>query len=568
MRKIKSLLIASLCVGALLFGAAACTGKGGSSNDPAKKVPGDENWVDYVYDGTVSLGLDYVGKDFYTDGIGQFSLKTPIDGDTAHFTPVVDSTHQGTMKARFYGIDTPESTGKVQEWGKAASNFTKEKLKEADKNGTIVVSSAQDGYGAPNPDSTGSRYVSLVWINLTKKNAPMNELVLLNLWIVQEGLSWVKNVQSMPQYEDTFYAAEQQARDYELKLFSKESDPDFNYGEYIDTSLLEMKEELALCLADPDHQNAYDNQKIRIQGTVAGYSNHLLYLQDKVYRDKDDPSQGYEYCGINIFVGMGSISSKYTKLNTFIQVCGLAQYTENYGFQITDTQGRFPVGTATSENDAKVIYTPAQNEETEHNLYTFEYTNAQLSAVASADNPYNLENLNCFTKVTETLTCTNAFISSSTSQEITLSFQGASYNVYVPFNYYGDPTDDTTRWNKAGDFEGRRFQVQGVYVLHKTTTGKIKFQIVPSANSDLICEMLTSITLSGNYKKTFNVGETFNSEGLEVTAHYNYKDEAAITSFTVDNSKVNMSAAGTYPVVISYTEEGFTRTARYNITVS
>ena len=63
------------------------------------------------------------------------------------------------------------------------------------------------------------------------------------------------------------------------------------------------------------------------QGTVAGYSNHLLYLQDKVYRDKDDPSQGYEYCGINIFVGMGSISSKYTKLNTFIQVCGLAQYT-------------------------------------------------------------------------------------------------------------------------------------------------------------------------------------------------------------------------------------------------
>lgn len=482
MNKFKSFILKTICVGTMLLGALGCTGR----NNSSKKVPGDANWKDFVYDGSVALELDYVGKDFYTDGIGQFTLKTAIDGDTAHFTPAVDSTNQGTMKARFYGIDTPESTGKVQEYGKAASNFTKEKLKEADKNGTIVVSSAQSTYGKPQPDSTGSRYVSLVWINLTKKNAPMNELVLLNLWIVQEGLSWVKNVSSMPQYEDTFYAAQAQAEDYKLKLFSGEPDPDFNYGDYIDTSLLEMKEELALCLADKDHVNKYDNAKIRIQGTVAGYSNHLLYLQDKVYRDKDDPSQGYEYCGINIFVGMGSIPSKYTKLNTFIQVCGLAQYTENYGFQVTDTQGRFVVGSGTNENDAKVLLKPDENEGTEHSLYTFEYTNAELSAIANAKDPYNLVNLNCFTKVTETLTCTEAFINTSAAQEITLSFQDSKFNVYIPFNYYGDPSDNTQRWVKASDFEGKKFTVQGVYVLHKTVSGNIKFQIVPSANEDLV----------------------------------------------------------------------------------
>ena len=77
------------------------------------KQKGDANWVDYASNGSVKLGLDYVNKDFYVDGVGQFSLKTAIDGDTAHFTPLIDSTHQGTMKARFYGIDTPESTGKV-----------------------------------------------------------------------------------------------------------------------------------------------------------------------------------------------------------------------------------------------------------------------------------------------------------------------------------------------------------------------------------------------------------------------------------------------------------------------
>ena len=189
-------------------GGAASSEGTSSSADPVK---GDENWVDYANNGSVKLSLDYSGKDFYVDGIGQFSLWTAIDGDTAHFTPAVDSLHKGTMKARFYGIDTPESTGKVQEYGKDASDYTKAMLKEADEKGTIVVSSAQDGYGEPQPDSTGQRYVSLVWINLTKKNAPKEELTLLNLMIVQEGLSWVKNVQSMPQYSDTFYAAERQA---------------------------------------------------------------------------------------------------------------------------------------------------------------------------------------------------------------------------------------------------------------------------------------------------------------------------------------------------------------------
>ena len=282
------------------------------SSSEKEKVPGDEDWIDYVHDGSVALNLDYEGRDFYVDGIGQFDLKTCIDGDTAHFTPKVDSLSKGTMKARFYGIDTPESTGKVQQYGKPASDFTKAKLKEAAANGTIVVSSAQDDYGEPEPDSTGSRYVSLVWINLTKKNAPKEELVLLNLWIVQEGLSWVKNVQSMPQYADTFYAAEQQAKDYKLNLHSGKDDGVTPTGDFEPASLLEIKNEILANLNDPTHENAFHNKRITIQGTVAGFSDHILYLQDFVLYDPDDPSLGGEYCGINIFVGMSDISTKYT----------------------------------------------------------------------------------------------------------------------------------------------------------------------------------------------------------------------------------------------------------------
>ena len=456
------------------------------------KQKGDANWVDYASNGSVKLGLDYVNKDFYVDGVGQFSLKTAIDGDTAHFTPLIDSTHQGTMKARFYGIDTPESTGKVQEWGKPASNYTKEMLLEADEHGTIVVSSAQDSYGPPEPDSTGSRYVSLVWINLTKKNASKDELQLLNLMIVQEGLSWVKNVQSMPQYMDTFYAAQRQAEDYKLNMHSGEPDPYFNYGEYEDASLLDIKHELEETLADESHVNKFDGAKIRFQGTVCGFINHVLYLQDFVYYDNDDPSQGGEYVGINVFVGMSDISSKYTKNNTYLQICGLAQYTENYGFQVTDTQGRFPVGSATSENDAKIIYTPAQNEETEHNLVVREYTLDQLNAIAKATNPYNLETLNCRTRLVDAngdalkLKVNRVYVNDSTSKEVTLYFEGADFNCYIPFNYKGDPSRTNYRWVLEEDFLNQYFTLVGTYVIHKTTSGRITFQIIPNGTPDLV----------------------------------------------------------------------------------
>ena len=473
-------------------GEQSSTSQSGGDTSAKDPVKGDENWVDYANNGSVKLELDYVGKDFYVDGVGKFSLKTAIDGDTAHFTPEVDSLNKGTMKARFYGIDTPESTGKVQEYGKDASDYTKAMLKEADEKGTIVVSSAQDGYGAPNPDSTGSRYVSLVWINLTKKNASKDELTLLNLMIVQEGLSWVKNVQSMPQYSDTFYAAERQAEVYKLKLHSGIPDPRINWGDYEDTSLIDMKNEVLACLNDPTHVNGYDNAKVRIQGTVCGFINHILYLQDYVLYDKDDPSKGGEYVGINIFVGMSDISSKYTKLNTYLQVCGLAQFTDNYGFQITDTQGRFPVGSATSDNDAQVIFTPAQNAETEHNLVVREYTLAQLNTIAKATDPYNLETLNCRTTLVDSsgnplkLKVERVFVSDSTSKEITLYFEGASFNCYIPFNYKGDSSRPSYRWVLESDFLGQEFTLTGTYVFHKTTSGKITFQIVPNGQTDLV----------------------------------------------------------------------------------
>ena len=428
---------------------------------------------DYVKDGSVKLGLDYANKSFYTDGIEKVSLLTPIDGDTAHFT-----TTTTTLKARFFGIDTPESTGKVQEWGVPASNFTKKKLQDADKNGTIVISSPQSEYGAPDPDSTGSRYVSLVWINETKKNAPYDELYLLNLWVVQEGLSMKKNVSDFPIYETAFDNAQTQAQVYKLNMWSGERDPYFNYGDdgYADVSLLDIKREVEKSIKDQSYKNKFDNELVRFTGVVSSYNDGTLYVQEFYPIDDDHPTEG-EWAGINIFCGMQQISSKFTVPNTYIQVYGLCKDSETFGFQITDTQGKWKAYGA-GEEDCKVLLKAELNTE-EHALYTFNYTPAQLTTMANAN---NCESLFCAVKVNGTLTCNYCYVSDS--RDITLGFEETKVGVYIPFAYHGDqssPETSVVRWDTAGQFLNKKFRIDaGTYAWHRTTSGNVKYQIIPT----------------------------------------------------------------------------------------
>ena len=74
-------------------------------------------------------------------------LKNYVDGDTTHFWADVDST--GVVKARYLAINTPESTGRIEEYGKQASKFTKEKLKNAT---SILIESDDDKW---NTDANG-----------------------------------------------------------------------------------------------------------------------------------------------------------------------------------------------------------------------------------------------------------------------------------------------------------------------------------------------------------------------------------------------------------------------------
>ena len=81
----------------------------------------------------------------------EVTVKNYVDGDTTHFYVSESVVSGGILKARYLAINTPESTGKIEEYGKAASNFTRSKLENAD---AIMIESDD---GKWNVDSTGGR---------------------------------------------------------------------------------------------------------------------------------------------------------------------------------------------------------------------------------------------------------------------------------------------------------------------------------------------------------------------------------------------------------------------------
>lgn len=490
---------------------------------------GGSKGVDYTT--KIKLGLDYQGHNFFQDGIGEVKLFTHIDGDTSHFKCVVGDTTT-TLKSRYYGIDTPESTGAIQPWGQEASDYTHAVLDRANANGTIVVSSPFNYYGAPEADSTGSRYLSLVWVNETKKNAPANELRLLNLMIVQDGWSWAKNLSDIPEYVDTFQDAQRQAEKLKRGMWQA----DFPEGWSFETqniSVLDLKNEVVSYLNDQSYENQLNGTNVRFTGVVSGYCNNTLYVQEECYIDPNDESQGMAWGGINIFTGMTPISSKYTEVGAYIRVVGTAKDSETFGFQVTNTQGHWPVSQGDPDDDCQLLLTAAQNDG-EHSLHTFEFTAAQQNARLAAK---DFENLYCRTKITTELTCSKVYVNTA-GDEVTLSFDGCDFSAYLPFQYSGNPEDPGDIWMTQEKFLGKKFSLSGVLAYHTSASGKISYQIVPCGSQDLICLTDPHGTTSSN---PFNVSELAQASTTTLSKIFYYVRGQISSAVTTNEEKTQVS---------------------------
>ena len=158
------------------------------------------------------------------------TVKTYVDGDTTHFYVSSDLVEGGVLKARYLAINTPESTGKIEEYGKKASNFTKEKLSQAT---SIIIESDTDHWDI---DSTGSRNLVWVWY----KTADSDQYRNLNIEILQNGLA-LANSAANNRYGSYCTAAIAQAKEQKLNIYSGQKDPDFYYGEAVELTLKELR---------------------------------------------------------------------------------------------------------------------------------------------------------------------------------------------------------------------------------------------------------------------------------------------------------------------------------------
>ncbi len=235
----------------------------------------------------------------------EVTVKTFIDGDTTHFNVSESVMENGVFKARYLAINTPESTGKIEEYGKAAAAFTKEKLSSAV---SIIIESDN---GTWNADSTGDRYLAWVWYKPSEDADYRN----LNIEILQNGLAIASNAAGN-RYGETAVAAINQAREQSLGVYSGQKDPDFYYGEAIELTLKELRCNIA----------DYNNMKVAFTGVITMNDSNSVYIEDY------DPETDMYY-GISIYYGFNLSGEGLNVLSVGNEsrIVGTVQYYEAGG---------------------------------------------------------------------------------------------------------------------------------------------------------------------------------------------------------------------------------------------
>ena len=237
------LLLVSLVAGCF----AGCQPAGTEPTDPTQAPLAP--WVDYV-------AQTKLNKDSATAKL-EVSVHLFVDGDTTHFNVPREISSDGIMKIRYIAVNTPESTGQIEEWGKKASNFTREKLTNAE---SIIIESNDTEW---HKDSSGGRVMGWVWY----KPQGESEYRLLNLELVQNGLSLASGA-TTDLYGSTTAQAYTQAKAYKLNAFSGEKDPDFYYGGAIPVDLKTLRTNTEL----------YANKTVAFTGIIARNANNTVYV--------------------------------------------------------------------------------------------------------------------------------------------------------------------------------------------------------------------------------------------------------------------------------------------------
>ena len=417
-----------LCLTITLMGGCGPANTENTGNDSQNESQNIE-----VVDYAASVKLDMSSPTAKTEA----TVKTFVDGDTTHFNVPTDVMPTGVLKARYISINTPESTGKIEEWGKKASNFTKEKLSSAT---SIILESDTATWDA---DSTGGRYLVWVWY----KTADSEEYRNLNIEILQEGLAIASNSANNI-YGSTSVNAINQAKAQKLNVQSGQKDPDYYYGDTIELTLKELR-------ANPE---AYANMKVAFNGVVTTNNG-----ANSVYVEEYD-SETDMYYGFAIYYGYNLSGDGLEILNigNEVRIVGTLQYYETGGtWQVADLSYRLMkpddpgnIQKLSEGNEATYVLTDPDkflNSEVEiivgDEAKTFDYAELALGTSIS------MENL----KVVDVYTTTNEESSSKGAMTLTCEVDGMTVSVRTNVLY-----DENGNLITEDAYMGKTIDVKGI----------------------------------------------------------------------------------------------------------
>ena len=262
--------------------------------DPDDKDKVTSETYDWKTPQTDSLKLtqDYKEKSFVKDGIGEVSkVIRYVDGDTTVF----QTTQGDEVTIRYNGINTPESTYRIEPWGFAASKYNKQLYQSALAEGAKIVLQAENL--EERLDTTG-RYLAWIWLVW-----PSGDSRLVNLELAELGYAKVKSA-SGTQYEkyfnDSVYDISVR---YKLRIWG-ETDPNYDYStEGKEMTIRELREQYGTKDAVDEAREDFVSPLVKVSGIVVrkiGTTNAYLQQYD------DEMNQ---YYGIYVYGGYNSFSN-------------------------------------------------------------------------------------------------------------------------------------------------------------------------------------------------------------------------------------------------------------------
>ena len=340
----------------LLLGLGVLASCGENNNSSSQD---SASYEDGHYVNSLKLTRSFEGKKFTEDGIGEVLLASCTDGDTAKFYNVGETT-QDRYALRFLGVNTPESTAKVEPWGKSASVYTQNVLNSAT---SIVLENDISVWGQM--DNNGYRYLGFIWY----KTAGDTEYKNLNLELVEKGYSrnQLFDDSSLCPYRTTFEAADNAARSKGLRVHG-EIDPNYDYSnEIIELTIAECRKNYNE-YGMGGETGASSGKRLRIEAVVVGMIGDNMVLRDLVPDEDTGLYAGiYAYLGYNTAldtaVDPGDIVKFYCRLSKFNDSMQLTDVKssfldKNYPFQIVKTAEEVSLEEYPSYNIDPVVVDP------------------------------------------------------------------------------------------------------------------------------------------------------------------------------------------------------------------